>query len=155
MCQLANLWWFQKSGRNDAYFFAIQTQRDSWGKMLLEKITMYSATQRRHMLRIVIWKAFIFFPNDSRHVCGIANVIHVSNLLHFSWGLCHSFRGSALCHSSKGSAWALFKEPTGHSSLITVRYRAKRKLGFITCILYKPAHLGNFHGIIKWILFSP
>ena len=43
-------------------------------------------------------KAFNFFPpHDSMHVCGVANVIHVSNLIYYilSWDLAHSFKGSA------------------------------------------------------------
>ena len=43
-------------------------------------------------------KGFHFFsPHDSTHVCGIANVIHVSILIYYilSRGLSHSFTGSA------------------------------------------------------------
>ena len=43
-------------------------------------------------------KAFNFFPlHDSTHVCGVANVICVSNLIYYFlyWGLAHSFQGSA------------------------------------------------------------
>ena len=43
-------------------------------------------------------KAFNFSPpHDSLHVCGVANVIHVSNLIYYilSWDLVHSFKGSA------------------------------------------------------------
>lgn len=81
------------------------------------------------------------------HVCGIANVTHVSVLISdiLSWDLSHSFKGSA----------DYVKNESRPSNLVKVQYRAKCVVGFVTFILHVPAHLTDFHKTIQWILFFP